>query len=264
MEQTVSYGRSGAFLKHIAIITMIIDHIGYGIVERCFMFRGLSPAIDKLYMLLREIGRLAFPLFAFLIVEGAIHTSNRLRYFLSLVLFGIISEIPFNLFFSDTILYPKYQNVYITLALGLLGIYIYDLLKKAGLGMIFPIAFIGLLIAGFFLRADYGATGIILIFLMYRLRAKPMTIMILGLLVMTFLNTTEGLLLDLIDKIPVIWTQYYIEYLPIEIPSLIAFMLIADYNGQRGRQIPKYLYYIIYPAHLLILWILGGWIGQPF
>ena len=123
---------SGTALKTIACITMLVDHIGASCIEAGILTPGLDAGtlsqdalsaypLYRLDMVLRFTGRLAFPLFCFLLVEGFVHTHNVKGYLGRLVLFGILSEVPFDLAFFRTPFYPGAQNVYWTLALGVLA-----------------------------------------------------------------------------------------------------------------------------------------------
>ena len=123
---------SGTALKTIACITMLVDHIGASCIEAGILTPGLDAGtlsqdalsaypLYRLDMVLRFTGRLAFPLFCFLLVEGFVHTHNVKGYLGRLVLFGLLSEVPFDLAFFRTPFYPGAQNVYWTLALGVLA-----------------------------------------------------------------------------------------------------------------------------------------------
>ena len=116
---------SGSWLKVIAVTTMLLDHLAHFYWSRFPAFRQVLFTVAGKditpYLLARIIGRLAFPLFAFLIVEGFLHTRNRKKYGLNLFVFALISEIPWNLVHSGTWLYPA-QNVMFTLLLGYLGL----------------------------------------------------------------------------------------------------------------------------------------------
>jgi len=125
-------GLSGTTLKYIACITMLIDHIGASCIEAGLLMPGLesgafsrstlsSVPLFQLDRLLRYVGRLAFPIFCFLLVEGFVHTHDVKRYIRRLLLFGLISEVPFDLAFFRTPFNPTNQNVYWTLALGVLA-----------------------------------------------------------------------------------------------------------------------------------------------
>ena len=130
---------SSFVLKIIAIITMFIDHLGYAIFGKFSYFN--------------YIGRLSFPIFAFQISEGYIHTKNLKKYFLRLFLFALVSQIPFMLFHS--IISSDFSlNIFFTLFLGLLSIYIYDECKYKFLGII---ASVLLALIAQFSHCDYGA-----------------------------------------------------------------------------------------------------------
>ena len=140
---------SSFVLKIIAVITMFIDHLGYTIFGK--------------FSYLNYIGRISFPIFAFQISEGYIHTKNLKKYFLRLFLFAVISQIPFMLFhsiISDTF----YLNIFFTLLLGLLSIYIYDKCKYKFIGILSGIL---LALIAQFSNCDYGAYGVAIILIFY-------------------------------------------------------------------------------------------------
>ena len=119
-------GFSGSELKMIAIATMLIDHIAATVIIRVLKFGGYNDSLYQLYRVMRNIGRIAFPIFCFLLVEGFMHTRDREKYALRLGCFAAISEIPFDLAFNGKILEVGYQNVFFTLLLGLLTMMAYD------------------------------------------------------------------------------------------------------------------------------------------
>ena len=152
----------GTVLKLIACLSMFIDHLG------AVCFSGM--------MGFRIIGRLAFPIYCFLLVEGAVHTRNMKKYILRMGIFALISEVPFDLAFYHRLVYMGHQNVFFTLGLGLLAIWflehpieqldIPDVLYK-----LLVIIAAGL-IAEFF-NTDYGFTGIAVICIFYYMRGQP-------------------------------------------------------------------------------------------
>lgn len=234
--RTWNYKRlSGNGLKLIAVITMLIDHIGAMVIEQIWIN---NPALSseaqmmwwKLDFVLRMIGRIAFPIFCFLIVEGFLHTRDVKKYVLRLLAFSLISEIPFDLALFDTWFYPGYQNVYFTLVLGLLALagirrYQTSMWKQA----LVVIAACG---GAALLHTDYGAFGVFFIVLLYLLRYDLKSQTILG-------------------CITICW----------EVTAPLAFIPIRMYNGKRGKWNLKYFFYAFYPVHILMLWGIRVWLA---
>lgn len=128
-------GISGSTVKLVAIITMFIDHFAAAVLARVLIFQihsygEWSDPLYDIYQIMRMVGRLGFPIFCFLLVEGFEKTGSRTKYAFRLGLFALISEVPFDLAFSAKILEFKYQNVYFTLFLGLLALCAFDFLTK--------------------------------------------------------------------------------------------------------------------------------------
>lgn len=132
-----SRGLSGSTLKIIAIITMLLDHIGASLVQPILASTASAAGVTDWsmpslaaaypgaaipYYALRYIGRISFPIFCFLLVEGFLHTKNLHKYCLRLAIFALVSEIPFDLAFHQTPFYQASQNVFFTLLIGLLVI----------------------------------------------------------------------------------------------------------------------------------------------
>ena len=209
----------GTVLKLIACLSMFIDHLG------AVCFSGM--------MGFRIIGRLAFPIYCFLLVEGAVHTHDMKKYILRMGIFALISEVPFDLAFYHRLVYTEHQNVFFTLGLGLLAIWflehpiehldIPDVLYK-----LLVIIAAGL-IAEFF-NTDYGFTGIAVICIFYYLRGQPQLKYPIAAILLAAMGGVE----------------FY---------AVLALIPILLYNGQRGRQtkVMQYGFYIFYPAHLLLI-----------
>lgn len=215
---------SSYVLKLIAIITMFIDHIGYVI------FDGFS--------FFNYIGRIAFPIFAFQISEGYIHTKNLKKYFLRLFIFALISQIPFMLFHK--ILSDNFAlNIFFTLLLGLASIYIYDKSKHKFFGIVISII-IGIIAE--FIHCDYGFYGISIILLFYVFKNNSLLSSISFIIAVT-INYL----------IPIIKYGFYDIYLYLYIFTLIPIIFIALYNGKKGKN-TKYLLYLFYPIHLLLIY----------
>ena len=206
---------TGNMLKWIAIITMVIDHMG--------------AILFPQYQILRIIGRLAFPLFAFLLVEGYVHTSNLKKYLGRLLLFALIAEIPFDIAMYSQAFYWGHQNVFWTLFLGLLVLYLIDRLPEKWMGLIAGIA---IMVVAHLITTDYGAGGIIVIFALYYFRAKPLI------------------------KYIVMAAVFILVFGGIQILGLIVIIPMLLYNGQRGKYSMKYFFYLFYPCHLIVLQLL--------
>ncbi|BCN31437.1 TraX family protein [Anaeromicropila herbilytica] len=213
-------GISGGTLKIIAILTMVVDHTA----------AVLYPAgiyADWVYALMRVIGRIAFPIFCFLLVEGFVHTRSRKKYCLRLALFAIISEVPFDLAFSGRIFDIYSQNVFFTLVIGFIALMLIEHFKDNEQMAVLCAVFSVLL--AYILKTDYAAGGVILIILFYLFRGKFVKI---GASLVTFAMVLIG------------YTEIY---------AVFALIPLSLYNGKKGVSL-KYFFYIFYPAHLLILY----------
>ena len=226
MEQRSFRVLSGSTLKLLAVLTMLIDH---GAI--CLAARLNIPLLPggslTLYTLMRGVGRLSFPLFSFLLTEGFRHTRNRLRYGLNLLIFALLSELPFNLLIGGALFYAK-QNVFFTLLLGYLGIWAAESFREDRKKQL-PLL-LGLFVIAFLLRADYGWKGFCFILLLYYL-----------------------------GEFPAVQALGCSALLPWPYAVGLAFLPINLYNGRRGfvrGPVLKYLFYAFYPAHLLLLWLL--------
>ena len=231
-------------LKIIAMITMLIDHLGNAWLKRTTF--------------MNVIGRIAFPIFAFQISEGYIHTKNFSKYLLRLFLFALISQIPFNLFHS-TYSTVTSLNIFFTLSLGLLCIYCYDKLTNSAfewsknkksdflLKQLISIIIVVLLgIIAQILKFDYGFFGITIIFLFYVFRKHKILI-----------SFSFALACILRYGINIYIYGYNILYIFLALFTILPIIFILLYNGKQGKKI-KYFVYIFYPLHLLILYFIFG------
>ena len=219
-----SKGLTGSDLKWIAIIAMAIDHIWAFILEPYILDSLASANLVNITMTTRLIGRIAFPIFTFLLVEGYIHTRNLRRYIVQMGIFALISEVPFDLASKGVIFSSSNQNVFFTLLIGLLTIAIFDRFKERKyLKWLIPI--IGMTIATL-LRTDYSAVGIVIIFVFY------------------YFRDDKGLRNILV-----------IPLLLLQATAVLALVPIQSYNGKRGKQ-NKFFFYIFYPAHLIIYFLI--------
>lgn len=232
---------------------MLLDHLGY-------FLAGRYPFLS----FLRIIGRLAFPLYVFLLVNGYRHTHNKLVYALRLLVFAVISQLPFCLVFHK----PAFSgNVFFTLLLSLLCLWSADVLlqrKFRFLAFIPTVIVCGLFHFGI-IRSDYGMKGILLALVFFFLDGrKVLTVLcaFFSLFAPTFigygyqvLNLLRGR--SYVFVLPNAWTLK-------EIYALLVLVLIFFYHGKRGytpqsRLASKALqfgFYAFYPVHLLILYFI--------
>lgn len=228
-------------LRLVAVLLMVSDHI---------WATAMSFGNWMTY-----IGRMAFPIFAFQIAEGFVHTKNFKKYTLRLLAFAVISEIPFNLFYSSRWFNPYHQNVMFTLLLGLLAIKVIDNLKKdispKNIGK--SLLWLALIAVGGTLGfVDYGFLGVLTVVMFYLCRGYRFT-PILQLIGMILINIVffEGqvFIFDVFGKTVEIPSQGFAVF------SLIPIWL---YNGKKGKssKVLQYGFYAFYPVHMLILYLI--------
>lgn len=241
------FGLSGAGLKWLAMISMLTDHIGAVVVEYGLYYQGGATPFhillesgngQWLYILqrlMRMIGRPAFMIYAFLLVEGFFHTRSRKRYAFQMFLFALISELPFDLAACNRLFYLGYQNVFFEFFIGLIVLWGMEQAQLRGKtflsvqsGKVLAVA-LGCM-AAVLIKSDYDYIGIIIIAAFYEFHesraGRSLSAAFLGGLETLDLNYGVGAL----AAIP-IWF----------------------YNGKRGNQRFKYLFYWFYPVHLLVL-----------
>ena len=312
MDETVAVrkkGISGSTIKLIGIITMFIDHFAAALLTRVVIYWDHlyqmahsynQDAVTRLMLLyygmwfLRMIGRLGFPIFCFLLVEGFSKTSNKLKYAVRLGIFALISEIPFDLAFSARVLEFGYQNVFFTLLLGFLAMCAFDFIGKqklpsvvrwimsiAALAVVWVWLTVGqmsmvltgvcclvtvaaLLLIGWKKGIDkalnLGGDLLILFLLMLLadfLKTDYSGMGVLTIAVMYALRTSRmGSMAAGCGVLTVMALN--------EIWSFLTLIPVSVYNGERGLKL-KYFFYAFYPVHLLLLWLVAylmglGWI----
>ena len=219
---------SGSALKLIAITLMLIDHTGLMILYNypattatLFSFGGVDYSW---YRIFRDIGRAAFPIFCFLLVEGFLHTHDRKKYALRLFLFALVSEIPFDLAIMGRLFDPVHQNVFFTLLIGLLAMMLCDYFRMQAQPVAQVLVLILAMVLAWALHTDYGYRGVLLIELLYIFRYNRMKQVVAGAVAFSWETTAP-----------------------------LAFIPVWFYNGKRGKS-GKWFFYWFYPVHLLILW----------
>ncbi len=209
-------------LKLIALIAMIIDHTAD-------VFVKTAP----LYTVMRSVGRLAFPIYCFLLVEGYHRTRNVFLYLTRLGIFALISEIPFDLCFEGRLFAPGHQNVFISLFLGLFLLIVLE--NYAGL----PLKILAITSISVFaqqIHCDYRYIGILMILFFELYREIPFMLVFTQLLCnIKFSSVLQNM-------------------------GIFALIPIQLYNGKKGPSL-KYFFYAAYPAHLLAIYFMARYKG---
>ena len=224
---------NGAGLKRIAMCCMFLDHFAAVFLKPAVLLTA-SEVCSISYWLMSGIGRIAFPIYSFLLVEGFLKTRNVGNYLLRLGLCGLVSEIPYDMAFSGRIIDWHSQNVLFTLFLGLMALGLIRRLNdgrketvRGSTGVMTTVGIFLLAVLAEFIRCDYGAIGVFLIISMYLFSKQE-----------TWRDLVSGMLLVVLN--------------PFEAAAAAAIPLIHRYNGERGKQ-SKYGMYLFYPGHLLML-----------
>ncbi len=224
-------------LKIIALISMLCDHIYYA----CFF--------SIPYFFLNCIGRIAFPIFAFQLSQGYIHTKSKKNYILRLLLFAIISQLPFYLF-QNSCNFDFGLNIGFTLLLGFLSILAYD--KISNSNILFPKGHIvnkilslfvifGIACLANILKVDYGMFGVLLISCFYIFRNSKIYTLC-SVILLTLLHYAKYMLI----------LNQFVYMLILAICTCLSLIFIFMYNKKEGPKC-KYLFYAFYPLHLLML-----------
>lgn len=252
------YGVTGAVLKNAAYVSMFIDHffavIFFNYMNLHLVNGSWDPVLLPIYRAGRAVGRIAFILFTFLIVEGFSYTRSRAGFLLRLFLFALVSEIPFDLAFSGELIDWKSQNVYWTLLLGVLLLVLWEYLSYNRRVLTLISRFLVLTVvcvAAFVGATDYRFMGILLILAFYLTREKSGRIQFAAVGMVMLFGTWGANLIRYAGR----FSANYLFLTSLrEMYGLLAFLLIFFYNGKRGRQLPKPFYYGFYPLHLLLLY----------
>lgn len=226
------FGLTNNALKIVAMLTMLVDHIGVYLYPNC--------------EILRIIGRLAFPIFAYMIAEGCRYTKNRGEYLGMIAALGVVCQIVFFVAMGSL-----YQGILITFSMSILCIYAIDHFAKKRnatscilmIFVIFEVFFLAAVLPGLETLGDYdvdyGLVGILLPIVVYYMPGKIYK-----------LAAVAGLLLSMgLQDGGIYWY------------ALLSLPLLALYNGERGKYKLKYLFYIFYPLHLVVLFFVGILIG---
>lgn len=235
------FGLSHNALQGLALVFMLIDHTWATIVS------------GNQWMTC--VGRLAFPIFAFLITEGYAHTRDWKVYAKRLFWFGVISEIPFNLMIFSSPIFPFHQNVMFTLLLGLLAIHFWETALTeltAGKQIKRLLECLACILLGGALFLDYGMMGVTMVLMFWVTRNLPYR-WVFQLVGMVLLNVFAmgGM------EIPMALGSWQFDF-PVQGFAVLALGLIWLYNGEKGYSAPwmRYVAYAFYPVHMLVLYLI--------
>ena len=249
-------GFSGAFLKKLAMGLMVIDHLGAIPLMALVTVWGQKgwPGLMWLVQVsgfFRAAGRLAFPIFCFLVVQGFTHTRSFAKYAGRLALFALLSEIPFDLAVNGRCFDWSGQNVFFTLLLGLVAVW--WLRRFAAQKWLAAAGLLACMAAAWLIRCDYSFLGVALIALFYLLADRPRLLWPLATILLLVGNVALYFVSSFLPGDPLPLTLVFSLGSGItESTGALAFAILHCYNGQKGRQ--GHGFYLFYPLQFLVMW----------
>lgn len=232
-----------AFVLHLlAMGLMLCDHLWATVLS---------------WDILTWLGRMAFPLFAFMLVEGYVHTRSVKKYALRLLIFALISEIPFNLLCSGGWIYPYHQNVLWTLLLSLLCIHVIERVRRVGklwltLLIAAAVSLVGFLL-GFLTMIDYYGYGVLTVLIFYLFRGRRWYCLIGQILLLGYINLE--MMGGLVIPVELFGRSFHVAQQGMALLALIPIWLYRGRQGLHSRVI-RYSFYAFYPLHMLLLVLL--------
>lgn len=218
----------GTMLKLIAMVCMAFGHVG----------DNFFP--DQVWAV--AVGRIAMPIFAFCISEGFSHTRDKRRYLARMGVFALVSEVPFDLVTSGRVLEFTHQNIMVTFFWAILGLLCFERIvgdgASKGRRALAYAVLVAFLVGSLVLNLDYNMLGVGLVFVFYLLRDKALLVR----------NVVAMAFHALLRNVGLFWL------------GLLGFLPIFFYNGRRGAGL-KWLFYVFYPGHLLLIWLVRTLLG---
>ena len=234
---------------------MLIDHIGAALLENgLFRQNAVWQGGVRLDFVMRMAGRLAFPIFAFMAVEGYFHTHSFKKYAQRMLIFALLSEIPFDLMYGGTWFYPVHQNVIWTLLIGLLGIRAMEAVREKGKTWLYLLTCVVVTVLGFALgtlgMVDYYGMGVLTVFVFYFLRGREWWKLLGQIAALYWINVS--LIGGQIFPIELFGLEFEVCEQGLALLSLVPIWL---YRGRQGHhsKVFQYACYAFYPVHMLIL-----------
>ena len=236
----VFQGISSFTLHIIAMLLMLCDHLWATILFQ--------------YDWLTWVGRLAYPIFAFMLVEGYFHTRNLKKYLGRLLFWAILSELPFNLMYGGSLIYPFHQNVLWTFLLGLLCIIVIEKIRKKGKPLLTIITFLlsaaAFYVLGFLTMADYFGYGIWMVLVFYLFRGRKWWCLLGQFIGLYWVNVM--LIGGLSVPVQIFGHEIFIVQQSMACLALIPIWLYKEKQGVYNKIIQTG-FYAFYPVHMLIL-----------
>ena len=240
---------SAAALHILAMTFMLMDHL----------WATLLPAQEWLTC----VGRIAFPIFAFMAVEGYFHTHNLKKYLLRMLIFAVISEVPFDLMYGGTWFYPVHQNVIWTLMMGLAGIHLMETVRKKKSTFVYILVSAIVVILGGLLgtlsMVDYYGIGVLTVFIFYFFRGRKWWCLLGQMLALYWVNVE--LLGGLMYPIRLFGMEFELCQQGL---ALLALLPIWLYRGRQGYHSKPFQYfcYAFYPMHMLVIVLVLNFINR--
>lgn len=240
---------SAAVLHVLAMTLMLMDHL----------WATLFPSLDWLTC----AGRIAFPIFAFMIVEGYYHTHNFEKYMRRLFLFALLSEIPFDLMYGGTVFYPFHQNVIWTFIIGLCGIQLMETARKTNKIFIYGFTSLAVIIAGFLLgtvsMVDYYGAGVLTVFVFYFFHQRKWWCLFGQIMTLYWINVE--MLGGLMYPMTIFGMKFELCQQGLALLSLIPIWLYRGRQGYHTKSF-QYLCYAFYPVHMLLLYMILNFVTR--
>ena len=240
---------TAAVLHIIAMTLMLMDHL----------WATLLPAREWLTC----AGRVAFPIFAFMAVEGYFHTRSFKKYILRMLLFAVLSEIPFDLMYGGTWFYPVHQNVLWTFLLSLLGVWLMEQVRKKGKTWMYLLVCVLVVLAGLVLgtlcMVDYYGVGVLTVFVFYFLHGRKWCCFLGQLAALYWLNVE--LLGGLMYPVQLFGMEFELCQQGLALLALIPIWLYRGRQGYHSKPF-QYLCYAFYPVHMLLLVVVLNFINR--
>lgn len=240
---------TAAVLHIIAMTLMLMDHL----------WATLLPAREWLTC----AGRVAFPIFVFMAVEGYFHTRSFKKYILRMLLFAVLSEIPFDLMYGGTWFYPVHQNVLWTFLLGLLGVWLMEQVRKKGKTWMYLLVCVLVVPAGLVLgtlcMVDYYGGGVLTVFVFYFLHGRKWWCFLGQLAALYWLNVE--LLGGLMYPVQLFGMEFELCQQGLALLALIPIWLYRGRQGYHSKPF-QYLCYAFYSVHMLLLVVVLNFINR--